>query len=224
MNNTPLKEVNFYNNPHQLDTSSFWKFTISVFKRVPTWYFCYALLGAIIISIILFSSSKSTLSLMFSFPSSFIAFLIFCYTILIIIIITLDFTYIRFVKPFSFGSVYFDILRFNSKSVDKHNRKMREDSQKNFGTDEFEVTYDHLRGRSILRNKSAKKRKENIKTDDSWVFYLMYPIALFMFLIMYLMLLYGFGLFIFIPIILHIFYKYKKLKKLHEATTSNYNY
>lgn len=171
-----------------------------------------------------FPSSKSTLSLVFSFPSFFITFLIFCYTILIIIIITLDFTYIRFVKPFSFGSVYFDILRFNSKSVDKHNRKMREDSQKTFGTDEFEVTYDHLRGRSILRNKSAKKRKENIKTDDSWVFYLVYPFFLIMFLIMYLMLLYGFGLLIFIPIVLHIFYKYKKLKKLHEVTTSNYNY
>lgn len=63
------------------------------------------------------------------------------YTFIVMVLSPLTLTYIRFVKPFSFTSLYMGIAKFEDDATARHNQRVRDEKHKIYADDRYQFTY-----------------------------------------------------------------------------------
>lgn len=205
-----LKDIRFYRYPTDLDTSSFPKFMQSLFQVVPTSFWIYISLVSIIFPLYI---RESSFFLPTSPAPSDMTLLNF-YTFIVMVLSPLTLTYIRFVKPFSFTSIYMGLAKFEDDSTARHNQRVRAEKHKIYADDRYQFTYNKHNGKWHGKNIDAERRHRKTEKDQmGWFIKLGYPVFLCFFLIIYMIMMYH----IIVPVAglvaLHMFYQYKKIKQ-----------
>ncbi|OFN25157.1 hypothetical protein HMPREF2578_05905 [Staphylococcus sp. HMSC072H03] len=203
-----LKNIQLYRFPRRLDTSSYFKFLISIFKEVPTWYWVYSVIISIVFSVL--SKDASYFKTWIQYPQDNIWLNL--YTFLAIILLPVPLVYIRFVKSFSFTSFYIGLVKNERDSAERKNDRFKRNRDKVYSTDEFEFTRDSLSGRLRMKNISAEKRQKMRASDLSGFILIFYPIFYCFFLMVYMLIMYHIIIPVALLVALHILYKYNKYK------------
>lgn len=152
--NQPLTTIQFYKNTTSLDTSSYSRFTISVFQDVPKWFWGYIIVISLFFTFVMGNDS-------FFIPISappIIQQLAHVYTFIVILLLPMALTYIRFVKSFSFTSLYMKLARTDSKLTERHNRHVRAEKNKVYSDDHYHFTYNRRSSRWHGQNVDAERR------------------------------------------------------------------
>ncbi|MDU2974962.1 MAG: hypothetical protein E7B57_12020, partial [Staphylococcus epidermidis] len=176
--NQPLTTIQFYKNTTSLDTSSYSRFTISVFQDVPKWFWGYIIVISLFFTFVMGNDS-------FFIPISappIIQQLAHVYTFIVILLLPMALTYIRFVKSFSFTSLYMKLARTDSKLTERHNRHVRSEKNKVYSDDHYHFTYNRRSSRWHGQNVDAERRNRRSEWGDmAWFIRLGYPGCLFFF-------------------------------------------
>ena len=96
-----------YKETKTLDTTSFFKFSLSLLKRVPLTYWIYA----IVISIF-FSVANKDLTIFKNFVAypAYNSWIFDIYTFIVIVLLPFALAYIKFSKPFGFSGLYAKVV------------------------------------------------------------------------------------------------------------------
>lgn len=209
--NKKLKDIRFYKNTQYLDTSSYLNFTKSVFKEVPKWFWIYIIFISIAGAYLVKDAS-------FFVPESPIPedrYPINVYTFLVMILLPIPLTYIRFIKSFSFTKFYIGLANLERDYVKKFNKDAKEEADKVYNTDRYSFSYDKRSKTWSGKNIDAEERfrKRHGIEDASWFIKMLYPGFLVFFLMIYIFILYHIIIIVALLVALHIFYKYKQIKR-----------
>ncbi|MCD8926357.1 hypothetical protein [Staphylococcus epidermidis] len=208
--NQSLTTLQFYKNTTSLDTSSYSRFTISVFQDVPKWFWGYIIVVSLFFALVM---GNDAFFIPLSAPPT-IQPLTHVYTFIVIFLLPMALTYIRFVKSFSFTSLYMKLARTDSKLTERHNRHVRAEKNKVYIDDHYHFTYNNRSGRWHGQNVDAERRNQRSEWGDmSWFIRLGYPGFLCFFLLIYIGIMYLIVIPVMMIIALHIYYKYKQIKR-----------
>lgn len=205
---TVIKNIYLYKNPTTLNTTSFLKFSLSLLKRVPILYWIYA----VVISVF-FSVTNKDLTVFKNFVKypAYNSWIFDTYTFIVIVLLPFALAYIRFSKPFGFSGMFFGVIGIHEQSVSNHNEKAKKNRHKVYSTDKYKFEPEGWGGWKVT-NVSAQNRQKS-RHDYGCLMYLIYPVLLFCFLILYMYFLYHVIILVAILIILHMFYMYKRIKE-----------
>ena len=170
-----------YKETKTLDTTSFFKFSLSLLKRVPLTYWIYA----IIISIF-FSVANKDLTIFKNFVAypAYNSWIFDIYTFIVIVLLPFALAYIKFSKPFGFSSLYAKVVGIHEQSVSDYNENVKKNKDKVYSTDQYKFEPEGW-GSWKVTNVSAKNRQKG-RENYGCIMYLIYPILLFMFLMCYM--------------------------------------
>ncbi|HDE6879211.1 hypothetical protein K4Q31_12115 [Staphylococcus epidermidis] len=197
-----------YKETKTLDTTSFFKFSLSLLKRVPLTYWIYA----IVISIF-FSVANKDLTIFKNFVAypAYNSWIFDIYTFIVIVLLPFALAYIKFSKPFGFSGLYAKVVGIHEQSVSDYNENVKKNKDKVYSTDQYKFEPEGW-GSWKVTNVSAKNRQKG-RENYGCIMYLIYPILLFMFLMCYMYILYHIIILVAVLIILHMFYMYKRIKE-----------
>ncbi len=197
-----------YKDPRALNTTSFWKFSLSLLKRVPITYWIYAIVISIFFSV---ENKDSTVFKNFVAYPAYNSWILDTYTFIVIVLLPFALAYIKFSKPFGFSGLYAKVVGIHEQSVSDYNENAKKNKDKVYSTDQYKFDPEGW-GSWKVTNVSAKNRQKT-KENYGCIMYLFYPILLIMFLLCYMYILYHIIILVAVLIILHMFYMYKRIKK-----------
>ncbi len=217
MTKQKIKNIRFYSDTENLNTSSYLKFIYSLFQVVPIWYWGY------IIFISIFFSLKNK---EITYFRNFIQYPLYnttplnIYTFIVIILLPIPLIYIRFAKSYSFSSIYMDKVERKDRRVKSYNKSLEKNKDKVYSTDRYEHKFNYFTRTWETTNISAEERQKRKSNSSSTIMFLIYPIFLYIFLLIYLYIMYHIIILVAILVGLHTVYMYKKIKNGHYKSNS----